>query len=172
PRRGRGGPPPRAARRAPRGATGKARALRFRCDRARGGGRAGRHPVRRELARPLLHRPPMRTIDPLLHETVARGASDLHVTADSPPFLRIHGELLALAHPPPSRAEARALCYGALTEDQRRRFEHERELDFAMAVPGLGRFRGNLYFTRGTVGGAFRVIPADLPVLDSLRLPP
>src|SRR5262249_21438389 len=116
--------------------------------------------------------PPMRTIDPLLHETVARGASDLHVTADSPPFLRIHGELLALEHPPLSRAEARALCYGVLTEERRRRFEHERELDFAVAVPGLGRFRGNLYFSRGTVGGAFRVIPADLPVLDSLGLPP
>src|SRR5262249_50097582 len=83
-----------------------------------------------------------------------------------------HGELLALAHPPLSRAEARALCYGVLTEDQRRRFEHERELDFAVAVPGLGRFRGNLYLTRGTVGGAFRVIPADLPVLDSLARPP
>src|SRR5262245_35894962 len=66
--------------------------------------------------------PPMRSIDPLLHETVARGASDLHVAADSPPFLRIHGELLALEHPPLARADARALCYGVLTEAQRRRF--------------------------------------------------
>jgi twitching motility protein PilT len=114
----------------------------------------------------------MRTIDPLLHETVARGASDLHVTADSPPFLRVHGELLTLEHPPLSRAEARALCYGVLSEDQRRRFESDRELDFAVAVAGLGRFRGSLYFTRGTIGGAFRVIPADLPALDSLGLPP
>src|SRR5262249_61478593 len=90
----------------------------------------------------------------------------------TPRCVGIAGALLALEPPPLSRAEARALCYGVLTEEQRRRFEHERELDFAVAVPGLGRFRGNLYFSRGTVGGAFRVIPADLPVLDSLGLPP
>jgi len=113
----------------------------------------------------------MRTIDPLLHETVARSASDLHVTAESPPILRIHGELVALDHPSLARAEARALCYGVLTEAQRRRFESERELDFAIAVPGLGRFRGNLYFTRGSVAGAFRAIPATLPALDGLGLP-
>src|SRR5262249_46558550 len=100
----------------------------------------------------------MRTIDPLLHETVARSASDLHITADSPPILRIHGELVPLDHPPLARAEARTLCYGVLTEAQRRRFESERELDFAIGLPGLGRFRGNLYLTRGSVAGAFRAI--------------
>jgi twitching motility protein PilT len=114
----------------------------------------------------------MHSIDPLLHETVARGASDLHVAADSPPFLRIHGELVALEHPPLARADARAVCYGVLTEAQRRRFESDRELDFAVTVPGLGRFRGNLYLTRGSVGGAFRVIPPSLPSLDLLGLPP
>jgi twitching motility protein PilT len=113
----------------------------------------------------------MRTIDPLLHETVVRSASDLHVTAESPPILRIHGELVALEHPPLARAEARALCYGVLTEAQRRRFESERELDLAIAVPGLGRFRGNLYLTRGSVAGAFRAIPATPPALELLGLP-
>ncbi len=114
----------------------------------------------------------MRGIEPLLRETVERGASDLHVSTGNPPMVRLHGELVALEHPPLERAEARALCYGVLVEAQRRRFEVERELDFAVAIPDLGRFRGNLHLTRGTVGGAFRVIPQAIPGLERLGLPP
>jgi twitching motility protein PilT len=124
------------------------------------------------MACDLLLGPAMRGIEPLLQETVSRGASDLHVSTGSPPMVRLHGELVALAYPPLGRAEARTLCYGVLAEAHRRRFETERELDFAVAIPGLGRFRGNLYFARGTVGGAFRVIPQEVPALDGLGLPP
>jgi twitching motility protein PilT len=113
----------------------------------------------------------MRGIEPLLHATIAREASDLHLSAGRPPLLRLHGELVALDHPPLARAETRALCYGVLAEAQRRRFEADRELDFAVMIPGLGRFRGNLYMARGTVGGAFRVIPMEPPTLDRLGLP-
>jgi len=114
----------------------------------------------------------MRGIEPLLQETVSRGASDLHVSTGSPPMIRLHGDLVALEHPPLGRSEARMLCYGVLAESQRRRFEAERELDFAVALPGLGRFRGNLYLARGTIGGAFRVIPQSIPSLAGLGLPP
>ena len=114
----------------------------------------------------------MRGIEPLLQETVTRDASDLHLSAGSAPMIRLHGELVALDHPPLARADVRALCYGVLTEAQRRRFEADRELDFAVMVAGLGRFRGNLYLARGSVGGAFRVIPAELPALSRLGLPP
>jgi twitching motility protein PilT len=114
----------------------------------------------------------MRGLEPLLQLTVSRGASDLHISVGSPPRIRLHGELVALEHPPLERAEARALCCGVLSEAQRRRFEAERELDFAVAIAGLGRFRGNLYVTRGTVGGAFRVIPQTIPTLERLGLPP
>ncbi len=114
----------------------------------------------------------MRGIEPLLQETVDRGASDLHVCTGSPPLVRLHGELVALDHPPLARVDARALCYSLLGEAQRRRFEAERGLDFAVAVPGLGRFRGNVYLTRGTMGGAFRVIPPAPPALEQLGLPP
>jgi twitching motility protein PilT len=114
----------------------------------------------------------MRGIEPLLQETVTRDASDLHLSAGSAPMIRLHGELVALEHPPLARADVRALCHGVLTEAQRRRFEADRELDFAVMVAGLGRFRGNLYLARGSVGGAFRVIPAELPALSRLGLPP
>jgi twitching motility protein PilT len=108
----------------------------------------------------------------LLAETVSRGASDLHVCAERPPLIRLHGALIALDHPPLTRAAAQALCCGLLDGAQRRRFEADRELDLAVAVPGLGRFRGNLYVARGGVAGAFRVILAAPPSLDRLGLPP
>jgi len=114
----------------------------------------------------------MRGIEPLLQEAVSRGASDLHISTGSRPLIRLHGELLALESPPLGRAEARALCYGVLSDAQRRRFESARELDFAVALPGLGRFRGNLYVSRGAIGGAFRAIPHTVPALETLGLPP
>jgi twitching motility protein PilT len=110
----------------------------------------------------------MRGLEPLLQETVSRGASDLHVSTGSPPLIRLHGDLVALDHPPLCRGDARAMCYGVLSETQRRLFE----TDFAVTIAGLGRFRGNLYLARGAVGGAFRVIPRSIPRLDTLGLPP
>jgi twitching motility protein PilT len=114
----------------------------------------------------------MRGIEPLLQLTVARGASDLHVSAGSPPRIRLDGELVALELPPLEHGETRALCYGMLTDVQRRRFEAERELDFAVAIAGLGRFRGNLSLALGAVAGAFRVVPQEIPSLAALGLPP
>src|SRR4029453_15801232 len=114
----------------------------------------------------------MRGIEPLLQETVSRGASDLHISTGTRPLIRLHGELVALESPALGRAETRPLCFGVLSDAQRRRFEAARELDFAVALPGLGRFRGNLYVTRGAIGGAFRAIPQTVPALETLGLPP
>ncbi len=114
----------------------------------------------------------MQPIEPMLAQAVARGASDLHVCAERPPLIRVQGALVALEHPPLTRAAAQALCCGLLDGAQRRRFETDRELDLAVTVPGVGRFRANLYVTRGGVAGAFRMIPAAPPPLDRLGLPP
>jgi len=113
----------------------------------------------------------MHAIEPLLGKTVERGASDLHLCAGRPPLVRLHGDLTPLDHPVLAVADVRGLCCGMLGEAQRRRFDRDHELDFAIAIPGLGRFRGNLHLTRGAVAGAFRVVPREPPVLDRLGLP-
>jgi twitching motility protein PilT len=114
----------------------------------------------------------MNSIEPLLRDTVERGASDLHLCAERPPIIRVHGDLVALDHPPMAPADVRTLCCGMLGEAQRRRFDLEHDLDFAVSIPALGRFRGNLHRARGAVAGTFRVVPRDPPVLDRLGLPP
>jgi twitching motility protein PilT len=99
------------------------------------------------------------------------GASDLHVTQDSPPLIRVHGELKPLAYPPLTANDTRTLCYSLLTEAQKKKFEEESELDFSFAAKGVSRFRGNLFLQKGAVGGAFRAIPFEIPALEKLGLP-
>src|SRR5512147_731762 len=99
------------------------------------------------------------------------GASDLHVTQDSPPLIRVHGELKPLAYPPLTATDTRQLCYSILTEAQKKKFEEDSELDFSFAAKGVCRFRGNLYNQKGAVGGAFRAIPYEIPPLEKLGLP-
>ena len=103
---------------------------------------------------------------------VERGATDLHISADSPPLMRIDGELKALPFPPLTANETKNLCYSLLTDSQRHRFEEESELDFSFGIRGLSRFRGNLFYQKGTVGGAFRLIPYEVRGLAELGLPP
>jgi twitching motility protein PilT len=111
-------------------------------------------------------------ISELLKLAATRGASDVLVSAGSPAVVRIDGGLVNASNVPLSREQARALVYSALRPDQIERFETERELDFALEVPGAGRFRGNAYFQRGAVTGAYRAIPSEIPSFDSLKLPP
>jgi twitching motility protein PilT len=103
---------------------------------------------------------------------VERGATDLHVSAESPPLMRIDGELVALPFPPLSANETKNLCYSLLTDSQRHRFEEDSELDFSFGIRGLSRFRGNLFLQKGTVSGAFRLIPYEVRGLAELGLPP
>jgi twitching motility protein PilT len=107
----------------------------------------------------------------LLKLLVAKEASDLHITCGSPPHLRIDGHLVPLRSAPLSAEDTRRLCFSFLTEIQRTTFEKERELDLSFGVKGLCRFRVNIFMQRGTVAGAFRVIPTKLPSFDSLGLP-
>ena len=108
----------------------------------------------------------------LLSTMLREGASDLHITTDSPPVLRVDGELIPTQSAPLGPEDTRDLCYSVLTDEQRERFEREQELDFSIDAKGLSRFRANLYWQRGAVGGAFRVISYSVPALAELGLPP
>jgi twitching motility protein PilT len=114
----------------------------------------------------------MPSIEAFLREMIERGASDLHLTVASPPMIRLHGELVPLAHPPLSTTDTRNLAYSLLTEAQKKKFEEESELDFSFGIKGVSRFRGNLYLQKGALGGAFRMIPHQVPQLEQLGLPP
>ena len=111
-------------------------------------------------------------LDDLLRKLAAMGASDLYLKADGPPLARLHGDLIPLGDDPLPAEQVRAMCLDGLTIDQKARFEQERELDFALSVPDVGRFRGNVYFQRSYVGGVFRAIPLQVRPLEDLRLPP
>jgi twitching motility protein PilT len=105
-------------------------------------------------------------------QVVERGASDLHLTAGASPMIRVHGKLIALDYPPLSPQEVRETVYSILTNDQRQRLETDWQIDLAYSVPSKGRFRVNAYFQRASIGAALRLIPQDMPRLDSLGLPP
>ncbi len=112
------------------------------------------------------------SVQNFLEYVVERGATDLHIACDSPPLMRIDGQLTPLPFPPLSANESKNLCYSLLTDSQRHRFEEENELDFSFGLRGLSRFRGNLFVHKGTVGGAFRLIPYEVRGLADLGLPP
>jgi len=114
----------------------------------------------------------MPSIEAFLREMIERGASDLHLTTASPPLIRLHGELTPLAHPPLGATDTKNLCYSLLTEQQKKKFEEDSELDFSFCIKGVSRFRGNLYLQKGAIGGAFRMIPYQTPQLQNLVLPP
>ncbi len=110
----------------------------------------------------------MRDLVSLLSTAVERRASDLHMVAGVPPMLRIHGELIPIEVPPISAEEARNLLLAVLSDNQRARLEEDWELDFALQIDGLGRFRANAHYNRGALEAAFRFIPEVIPDLASL----
>jgi twitching motility protein PilT len=117
----------------------------------------------------------MRTysIDDLLELVVAHNASDLHLTAGTNPAIRVHGEIRRLEEIAPlTPDDTQQLMYQILSSEQQKDFEIKRQLDFAHGVPGLARFRVNVYFQRGSVGAAFRLIPEAIKTLEELGLPP
>jgi twitching motility protein PilT len=105
-------------------------------------------------------------------ETMRQGASDLHLTAGSPPLIRIRGKLTPLDTPILTPQAVREVVYSILTDEQRKRLENDWQIDFAYSLPGAARFRVNAYFQRASIGAAFRLIPSEMPALDSLDLPP
>jgi twitching motility protein PilT len=108
----------------------------------------------------------------VLLEVLNLNASDLHITAGTPPMVREKGRLRALDHPVMSSQMTREIIYSILTNDQRKKLENEWQIDFAYSIPGKARFRVNAYFQRASLGAAFRLIPNEMPELDSLGLPP
>jgi twitching motility protein PilT len=111
-------------------------------------------------------------IDGLLERMVASGASDLHVTAGSAPAIRVHGSLERLEEVGPlSSHDTQQLLYRIMNTEQQKRFEVNRQLDLAYSLPGVARFRVNIYFQRGSLGGAFRLIPSELKTLEELGMP-
>ncbi len=108
----------------------------------------------------------------LLKAMLDNGASDLHITTNSPPQLRIDGHLVPLKVDPLSPVDTKQICYSILTDAQKSRFEEEWELDLSFGVKGMARFRCNLFMQRGAVAGAFRMIPFELKGFTELGLPP
>jgi twitching motility protein PilT len=107
----------------------------------------------------------------LLQRMVRANASDLHLEADSPPVLRIDGELEPQDLPPLSVAAMAAILETIADDEQRRRFGEEKELDFAYTAPTIGRFRVNAALQRGTVVLSFRLVKEQIPSLEELELP-
>jgi twitching motility protein PilT len=104
---------------------------------------------------------------------VRLGASDLHLTGGAPPTVRMSGELRPLdGYRPLGGEEIQRSLYALLTQKQRETFERDLELDCSYALPGLARFRVNVYRQRGTMGAAFRLIPSEIKPLEQLGIPP
>jgi len=114
----------------------------------------------------------MSTLPELLKTLVEMGGSDLHITTDSPPQVRVHGDLQRLPGADMQPAETKQLAYSVLTDSQKKRFEETLELDFSFGLKGIARFRGNLFNQRGAVAAVFRVIPEKIRTFGELGLAP
>ncbi|MDD5254760.1 MAG: type IV pilus twitching motility protein PilT [Candidatus Omnitrophica bacterium] len=107
----------------------------------------------------------------LLERCIEKKASDLHLTEKEPPILRIDGKLNRTPESVLSRDDLKRMIYSVLTNTQKEMFERDLELDFAVAPPGLDRFRVNIHFQRGAVEAAFRRVPLTIPTIQELGLP-
>jgi twitching motility protein PilT len=113
----------------------------------------------------------MATLPELLKMTVDLAGSDLHIATNTPPQVRVHGELQRLALPELTPAETKQLVYSVLTDAQKKRFEETMELDFSFGIRGMARFRCNVFQQRGAVGAVYRLIPETIRTFGELGLP-
>jgi twitching motility protein PilT len=112
------------------------------------------------------------TLPELLKKMTDAGGSDLHLTTNSPPQVRVHGHLSPLAgYAPFTSGETKRLAYSVLTDAQKHRFEENLELDFSFGLKGMSRFRANLFNQKGAVGAVFRAIPYEIKSFEALGLP-
>jgi twitching motility protein PilT len=114
----------------------------------------------------------MININGLLKLTMEKGASDIHITVNSAPVIRIDGKLQLTDFPVLRPDDTKALIYSILNDDQKAIFEKDKELDFSFSLPNMDRFRVNIHYQKGSVEGAFRRIPQQIPRLEDLGLPP
>jgi twitching motility protein PilT len=111
-------------------------------------------------------------INELLKNAHSLNASDLHIKVGSPPIVRIYGELTPLtSERKVSQEDAVKIAFSVMTPGQGEIFKKKNDMDLAYSVPGLGRFRCNIFIQRGTIGIVFRVIPMRIPTIDELLLP-
>lgn len=109
----------------------------------------------------------------LLLLCIEQKASDLHLTDNEPPILRIDGKLKRIVNEPSlTREELKRIIYNVLTDPQKELLERDLELDFSVALPGLDRFRVNVHIQKGAVEAAFRRVPLKIPNIEDLGLPP
>ena len=112
-------------------------------------------------------------INDLLKIATERKASDLHLKVGSHPVIRVNGKLMPLAELPRlSQEDSIAMAFSIMSSRQKQKFKDHYEIDIAYSVPGLGRFRVNVFQQRGTVGLVLRVIPAKILTFKELLLPP
>ncbi|MCK4506074.1 MAG: type IV pilus twitching motility protein PilT [Candidatus Aegiribacteria sp.] len=111
-------------------------------------------------------------IKTLLKEMMERRATDLHLTVGTPPVVRVDGELDRMEYDPLTAQDTQNLVYSLLKDEQKKRFELEKELDFAFGIKGLSRFRANVFLQRGCVACAIRSIPHEILGFEELGLPP
>jgi len=108
----------------------------------------------------------------LLEITIEKEASDLHLTAGYPPTLRISGSLYPLKYHLLSPEDSKNLAFCLMNEEQRKRFLEEKEIDFSYNFENKARFRVNVFFQRGCVSAALRLIPTKIKTIEELNLPP
>ncbi len=111
------------------------------------------------------------SLQELLKTMVEQGATDLHITTNSPPQIRVDGNLIPLQLPPLGAAETKSVIYSVMTDQQKHRLEENLELDFSFGIKGLARFRCNVFHQRGAVSAAFRTIPWEILSFQALGLP-
>jgi twitching motility protein PilU len=111
-------------------------------------------------------------INDLLKLMISRNGSDLFITAEFPPAIKVDGKVTKVSPQPLSPAHTLALARSIMNDKQAAEFERTKECNFAVAPPGVGRFRVNAFVQQGKVGMVMRVIPAILPTIQSLGLPP
>ena len=107
----------------------------------------------------------------LLETLVDMDGSDLHLTANSPPRVRVHGKMTPLTMPTLNASETKKLAYSVMTDEQKFRYEENLEIDFSFGIKGVARFRGNIFTQRGSVSAVFRLIPFDIKSFEDLNLP-
>ena len=112
------------------------------------------------------------SIDDLLEQMVTRNASDLHSSVGAPPAVRVRGRVERLPDYGTLTAEdTQHLLYRIMSTEQQKNLEIKRQIDMSHSIPGLARFRVNIYFQREALGAAFRLIPEELKTLEELGLP-
>jgi twitching motility protein PilT len=111
-------------------------------------------------------------IDKLFYLLKERKGSDLHISVGAPPLIRIAGDLTPVTNNILPQAETKKLIFEIMSENQQKRFEEKLELDFAYALPGLARFRANVFQQYRGIAAVFRIIPEDILTMEQLKNPP